>query len=64
MVSTTTSVTNGVDSNIPWFTLFKRCLTKTQLWMGNFKHIIEFSSCHVKIMFNVQFMILRTFAVF
>ena len=64
MVSTTTGITDGVDSNIPWFKFFKRSLTKPQLWMGNFKHLIELSLCHIKIIFNVRFMTPRTLAVF
>jgi hypothetical protein len=64
MVSTIASVLNGVDSNIPRFTIFKRSLTKTQLFMVDFKHLIELSLCHVKIMFNVWFMIPRTLEVF
>ena len=54
----------GVDSNIPWFTLFKIYLMKPQPWMGNFKHLIDLSFCHVKVMFNVWFMIPRTLASF
>ena len=64
MVSTTIGVMDCVDSNIPQFTFFKRSLTKPQLWMGNFKHLIELSLCHIKIMFNVWFMTPRTLVVF
>ena len=53
MVSTTTDVMDCVDSKIPQFTFFKRSLTKPQLWMDKFKHLIELSLCHIKIMFNL-----------
>ena len=64
MVSTIAGVIDGIDSNIAWFTLFKGYLTKPQIWMGNFKHLIGLSLCYVKIMFNLWFMVPKTIALF
>ena len=64
MISTTIGVIDGVDSNIPWLSFFKRSLAKPQIYMGRFKHLINLVLHHVKIMFNVGFMVPRTLTTF
>ena len=64
VLSTTIGAMDGVDSIIPWVTLFKISLTKPQLCMGCFKHLIMLGLFYVNIMFNVGFMVPRTPGVF
>ena len=60
VVSTTKSVPDGIDSNIPRLAFFKRFFPEPYLYLGNFKHLEQLSLRHVKIMLNMRFSVMKT----